>query len=108
MPTTFEWVVVDTDVLVQCESLPDVVTAVNWRYQGTNGTYTASVHGKTKVDEHHPGHAFIPFEQLTQAEVIQWVIDDLGPDAIQGFQNSIEEQLQNHVLTVVTKPLVNN
>jgi hypothetical protein len=96
MPTTFEWVVVDTDVLVQCESLPDVVT------------YTASVHGKTKVDEHHPGHAFIPFEQLTQAEVIQWVIDDLGPDAIQGFQNSIEEQLQNHVLTVVTKPLVNN
>ena len=50
---------------------------------------------------------YIPFDQLTNALVTSWLITNLGPESIQGFENEIAANLENGTnLTVVTKKLI--
>jgi len=104
MSVTYEWVIVDLQVALQHDSLVDVVVAVNWRYQGNDGSCVASVYGLTELDMADPND-YIPFDQLTSQQVIDWLIPKLGPDAITGFQNQIVTELANNNYTIVTKTL---
>lgn len=105
MPITYEWVIVDVEVALQHDTMIDVVIAVNWRYQGSDGMCTASVYGLTEVDPANPND-YIPFDQLTTQEVVNWIIPKLGPEAIAGFENQIGIELENNNYTIVTKKLV--
>lgn len=105
MPVTYEWVVVDLQVAVQHDGLDDVVKAVNWRFQCSDGMCTSEVHGLTEVDPPDPQN-YIPFNQLTSQEVIDWVIAKLGPEAIAGFEAYTEAQATtHHNMAIVTKTL---
>lgn len=104
---TFEWIIVNTEVTVQNYSLSDIVMLVNWRYQGSDGTRTSSVYGATVLGPPDPNN-FVPFDQLSTAQVIAWVEADLGQEAIEGFQNQISNDLIEGInLTVTVKQLVN-
>lgn len=104
---TFEWIIVNTEVTVQNYSLSDIVIQVNWRYQGSDGVRTSSVYGATVLLPPDPNN-FIPFDQLTNAQVSAWVEEDLGQEAIEGFQNQIANDLEaGSNLTVIVKELLN-
>ena len=108
MSITYKWVIVDTTVYLQHEGLEDVIIAVNWRYQGSDGYCTSSVSGITNTGPPDPNN-YTPFNQLTEAEVIQWVIDDFGSDledVVQGFQNQIAQEIENTICTAVQKTLL--
>lgn len=36
---------------------------------------------------------FIPFDQLTEAETVQWVQEQLGPEQISGMQRMMQQEL---------------
>ena len=106
MAVTYEWVIVDVEVKLQQDTMIDMVTLVNWRYQGSDGINTASVYGPTLLDPANPND-YIPFDQLTTAQVVAWLEQNLGPESIAGFQNQIADDLANGTnLTTVTKTLV--
>ncbi len=106
MAITYEWIIVDVQVALQQDTLVDVVTDVNWRYQGTDGVNTSSVYGLSAMNPANPND-YIPFDQLTNALVTSWLIANLGPESIQGFENEIANNLANGTnLTVVTKKLI--
>jgi hypothetical protein len=74
-----------------------VVEVVCCRVSLTEGQYSSVTEFSQRVpfkDPSDPG--FIPFDQLTEEETIQWVQDKLGPirvDAIQkGLQQDINRQ----------------
>lgn len=103
---TYEWIIVNTEVTVQNYSLSDIVMLVNWRYQGSDGVRTSNVYGTTVLSPPDLNN-FIPFDQLTTAQVSAWVQADLGQEAIEGFQNQISNDLaQGTNLTVVVKQLI--
>lgn len=106
MSYTFKWVIVDVQVALKHEGINDVVTAVNWRYEGTNGMCITSVHGLTELDPIDPND-YIPFDRLTSQQVIDWLISKLGPAAIEGFENQIISDCEVHNFTIVTKTLPN-
>lgn len=69
-----------------------VVTA-HWRVSAEDGDYTASSYGTCSWTPEPSTGGFVPFEDLTEAMVIEWVKDSLDVDAIEaGLTAQIEDQ----------------
>ena len=67
--TTFKW------TIAQLERNPDnggVITA-HWRCDATDGEYTAGSYGTAGFTPDPEAPNFIPFEQLTEDDVLGWV-----------------------------------
>jgi hypothetical protein len=52
---------------------PDYVVNVLWTVTGVDGANTASIGGNTQFSSADQAGAFIPYDQLTQAQVIGWI-----------------------------------
>lgn len=72
------------------------VIVAHWRVSLEDGDYTASSYGTQGFEYDATATDFTPYDQLTEAQVLQWVFDAMGEDqvaAIQdGLQASIDEQ----------------
>lgn len=49
------------------------VVNVQFNVSGTDGTYTANIGGQIQFTPEQSEPGFIPYDQLTQAEVIGWI-----------------------------------
>ena len=47
-----------------------LVTTAHWRVDAVNGEHTAGAYGSVGFTR---GDSFIPFEELTEAQVVEWV-----------------------------------
>lgn len=99
MAATHTWIVNNMSVNVQYEGETDVVYFVTWScssqelYNGV--TYATNYFGDTSF-RYQPGQQFTPYDQLTQAQVLQWVwdspeVDKLGVEALN--QAALDQQI---------------
>ena len=99
MAATQTWVVNMMSVNVQYEGQTDVVYDVTWscfaqeQYNGKN--YTSNYFGSSSFT-YQPGQPFTPYDQLTEAQVLEWVwndpnVDKLGIEAMN--QYNIDNQI---------------
>jgi hypothetical protein len=101
------WTVSAMDCKVSEDNLSDVVITVHWRVSKTevdgDKTYSASVYSTCSVPGPNPA-SFVPYDQLTQNEVLGWIwangVDRAATEA------AVEAQLalQKHPV-VVSPPL---
>ena len=56
------------------------VTTVHWTATQTDGDYTASTYSTISFPE--DGAPTIPYSDLTEAEVVQWVKESLGEEGV--------------------------
>jgi hypothetical protein len=77
-------------------TLPDgCVTTIHWTASQTDGDFTASAYGSLGVPAKDPSDStFIPFDQLTEAEVKQWVLDTMGEEAVTALQANLDGQIE--------------
>ena len=76
-----------------------VVTA-HWRVSAVDGDYTASSYGTCSWTPEPSTEGFVPFEDLTEAMVIEWVKGSLDVEAIEaGLTAQIDEQKAPKVIT---------
>jgi len=69
-----------------------VVTA-HWRATATDGDYSASSYGTCSWTPEPSTEGFVPFEELTEAMVIEWVKGSLDVEVIEeSLASQIEEQ----------------
>jgi hypothetical protein len=84
--TNFSWVISQLNCAVESEGLPDVINMIHWRYNATQEhdgkVYFADVYGASSVAQPNPQN-FIPYEDVTEAEVINWLEEVLPVDAMQ-------------------------
>ena len=83
--TTFTWVVSTMDR----QSNNGFVTTVHYRVMATEGEHTADTYG-TVGFTHETDGIYIPYDDLTKEDVINWVQDSLGKDVV-------EESLQTQI-----------
>lgn len=95
------WTVNSMLVKPQEEGFTDVVYIVNWVVSDTDGTNEARRGGKTEVPL-PAGGTFVPYDQLTQTEVIGWVKAVLGDAEVA----SIEADLNFQILYMQQPPVV--
>jgi hypothetical protein len=84
----FNWQVVQTNY----NTSDKFITTVHYTVSAVDGDYTASTYGTVGYTE-DPSKQYIPYAELTQAEVIGWVQDSLGKDTVEaGLDAQIEAQ----------------
>jgi hypothetical protein len=99
--TTFNWDCKTVDAYPTDGEYTDVVYNVHWRVTGTSdqldpqgNPYTATNIG-TQVLDTSSITDFIPFEDLTNDEVVQWTKSTMGAEQVTSIEASIESQIEN-------------
>ena len=103
---TYVWSITELNCIPALGSITNYVVQAHWLCTGTDGTYTGSFNGPAvfSVDPNQPG--YVPYQDLTEAEVIVWVQEALGFDTVQLVYRIIDQQIQGQVSpAVVTPPL---
>ena len=81
----------------------DVVFNINWSLVGEENGVTVSCPAMTSVP-YTAGSQFIPFDQLTEADVINWIDTYTTLAAMQQYQNTVSFVIQQQSQQV-TPPL---
>ncbi len=95
--TVFEWVISQLNCAVESEGLPDVINVIHWRYNATqvdgDKVWFADTYGASSVAQPNPQN-FIPYADVTEAEVIGWLEEILPVEAMQlALENNIALQI---------------
>jgi hypothetical protein len=77
---------------------PDYVVNVLWTVTGVDGKYTASIGGNTQFDSSQAPETFIPYDQLTQEQVIAWI----PANQIDSAQACVQGQLDSMITPPVS------
>jgi hypothetical protein len=106
MATQFSWVISQLNCAVESEGLSNVINVIHWRYNATqvdgSKTWFAETYGATSVAQPNP-QSFVPYEDVTEAEVIGWLEEVLPVEAMQA---SLEANINLQINPVeVTLPL---
>jgi hypothetical protein len=77
-------------------TLPDgCVTTIHWSAIQTDGGFTTSVYGSLNVPAKDPSDpTFIPFDDLTEEQVKQWVLDTMGEEQVAALQANLDGQIE--------------
>jgi len=97
------WTVISMMVKVQEAGYTDVVYLVKWLASDTDGTNEARCGGNTEVPT-PAGPTFTPYDQLTEAQVIGWVKDVLGPQRVAAIEADLNAQILFMQQPPVTSP----
>jgi len=89
---TYTWKVKSLEVIPSAGQLTDVVHRVKWTLQGVDQQYLGELDNQITIvlDENS---AFVPFENLTEEEVIAWIQNTLGQVGVEAYQRAIEQQI---------------
>jgi len=92
----YTWKVEQLDCYPTAESQNNVVFAVHWRINATDGTHNVTSCG-VQLLTYTAENPFIPFEQLTEEIIIKWVQSALGNEQVTSTQINLDTQISNLV-----------
>jgi hypothetical protein len=106
METNFQWVISQLNCAVESEGLPNVINVIHYRYNATKvegeKTYFTETYGAVNVSQPNP-QTFIPYEDVTEEEVINW-LEQILP--VEDFKLSLNALIDLQINPVeVTLPL---
>lgn len=121
MPATFDWKILRIECYPQSEEQVNVVTKIYWKCEGTevinDVTYTEYLERLTELKPYVKGDPFISYEQLTEAQVFNWVWSDYSqtvkgqngnPDTVITRKELVEKEIQSSIDVKVTPPTIFN
>jgi hypothetical protein len=87
--TNYLWTISDMNRLTS----DGFVVTVHYRVSATDGTYSANTYGTVGYQE-QPGETYVPYDQLTEAQVVGWVQNSLGQSTVEAsLQSQIDAQI---------------
>ena len=99
MTISYSWKFSALDVIIEnSEGLADVVYTVHWQYCADDGEgHTASTIGTSSVTYDPEGPAFIPFGDLTEADVQNWTISQITEDGVEALEASLAANIAEQI-----------
>jgi hypothetical protein len=98
MTIQYTWTVTAMDSY-PTEPQPDCVFNVHWNVTGTDNTYTSSVYSTCAIP-YNSADPYIPYANLTQAEVLAWIYEN-GVN-----QTTTEEAVAQMIANQINPPVV--
>jgi hypothetical protein len=100
MANTYTWTFPTLQTYTHQEGLENVVYIVHWYYTGNSspesGSYSYQLFGAQTISPFVSGsRPFIPYEQLTEAIVQEWVEESLGSERLESMRSSIDYQIDS-------------
>ena len=99
MAISYSWSfsALDVELGPDADDHTDSVYTVHWRYTADDGEgHTASSIGTSSV-KWEEGEPWIPYEDLTEADIQGWVEEELGEERIEEIQVSLDVQIAEKV-----------
>ena len=103
MTITNTWGVVQMDAYPEYEGNADVVFTVHWTLNATDGEHAGSVYGSVGLTL-DPEATYVPYADLTEAQVIGWVQDALGEEQVAMYEANLVTQINNKINPPVITP----
>jgi len=91
---TYTWKINQLECTPAVGDKTNVVAAVHWTCEGTDGTVTGHHNGVTGF-MYKEGGSFTPFADLTKDQVMTWVFDALNKIASDAYE-SLDEETKQH------------
>ena len=93
--TTYTWAVTAlyTETIAEQE---DYVVIANYEVVGVDDTYSAELSNIARFSTASVT-PFIPYADLTQDTVIDWIQQDLGPDGVSNLEACIQGQINSQI-----------
>ena len=88
----YTWIISSLNAKIAEGDLSNVIETVHWRLQATDGEHTADVYGSVGVELEGD---FIPFEDLTQADIEGWLEAKLDVPSLKGGLDAQIEAIKN-------------
>lgn len=95
MSNTYTWVISSLDCLPQVDGKTDYVVTSHWSCTGTDGTFSGQVYSTVSFTVNAQKSNYIPYADLTEAEVIQWTQDALGAEQVAAIYVGIDTQIED-------------
>jgi hypothetical protein len=89
---SYNWQIVNMDR----KTTDGFVVTVHYNVTATDGDYSANTYGTVGYTE-EAGKSYIPYDQLTQDEVVAWVKDSLGQETVEASLATQIEALKHPV-----------
>jgi hypothetical protein len=88
---TYKFCITKFNVIVKDQGMSWVVRDISWIYSGVDqhGVY-ASVEGSTKLDYTSGQTPFTPVDQITHAQLTNWLLDKMGSSFLNHLKDSID------------------
>ena len=103
MAITNTWVIEKLECYPVKDGLTDVVSTIHWRLNAFDGSYTASAYGEVQLTL-DPDAPYVPFSELTEAQVIGWMHDALGPDQVSAHEAGAAHDIEVQINPPITTP----
>ena len=72
----------------------DIVYSISWRYIADDGLgHSAYLFGIVSVKPWEEGEPWIPYEDLTEADIQGWTEEQLGPGEIEAMRTQLDAQI---------------
>jgi len=71
------------------------VIVVHWRTVETSGQFTASQYGTESFQPDPDAPGYIPYENLTEADVVGWLNDRWGTEGLAAKQAALDADIAN-------------
>lgn len=81
---------------------PDYVVCALWTLTGSDEKHNANVQSSTQFSIKSDDPSFVPYDELTQDIVIQWIQASLGAEGIAMYEAQLAEQLSTYKNTQAT------
>ena len=106
MSNTYTWTISALDCIPDVNGKLDYVVVSHWSCSGTDGTYTGQCYATVSFPVNPDKPDYVPYADLTEAEVIQWTQDALGEEQVAAVYTSIDTQIETAKNPpIVTPPL---
>lgn len=94
------WSITSMVVIPQVDEYAEFAWQVGWQCSATDGTNTQSINSSVVFYPAQQGQPYTPYDQLTEAQVIEWVQQALGPE-----KTAQTEAVVTSLLTATPAPL---
>lgn len=94
MAIEYKWTIDTLECFPNLMENIDVVSSVHWKIQAKEGEYSASIMGVQKL-EYNPVKEFVPFEELTLEQVVDWLINSIGQEAVETIKNKLAREIED-------------
>ena len=95
MKITKTWKINSLDCKPDVSGLIDYVVTSHWTLSATDGTYTGSVYGTASFEVDPDKTDFVPFDELTEEQIILWTQAALGEEQVTAYETNVLNQIEN-------------
>lgn len=87
------WQIMQLDCDPEFSGKQNVVSTIYWRRFTIDGEHNADTYGVQKISW-SSGAPFIPYDQLTKAQVEAWLEDVMGSDKVAALDANLNRQIE--------------